>query len=371
MSIGIDVPGPGPRFAEPVGDGSPRHGMRVGVSARRTGRRSAGTPGRHGHKRSATVLSAPRSGVALLVLLMGGIVVAQGLSARSTAAKPASASTIRPAAAQPVAAGPESLSAAGPGAPPVTVTGSTSVVVDPAHPSGVKMPTKNPKGWTQTFKDDFNGHQLNSAWFRYGGQPGGDPGGWWAHSHAVVGHGVLALRTSIDPAACKSCRSYKKYVSGAVGLHLAQTYGRYDVRMRLANAHGVTFAALLWPVSNVWPPEVDWVEGAGDNPVNFTSAHYSAGDRKVSRRVAVDLTQWHTWTVEWTAKKLVYKVDGKTFAKVTGAAAPKVPMRPALQAQTWNCTTSATWTCPDASTPRSSKAEIDWFVAYKPTKASH
>jgi beta-glucanase (GH16 family) len=38
---------------------------------------------------------------------------------------------------------------------------------------------------------------------------------------------------------------------------------RYEVRMRADLGQGVSIVALLWPVENVWPPEIDFVEDGG------------------------------------------------------------------------------------------------------------
>lgn len=233
------------------------------------------------------------------------------------------------------------------------------------HPSGIAMPRHDPPGWTAVAKDDFNGTHLGRHWYAYSGQPGGDPGGWWDPSHVTVGGGMLALTTSVDPAACGSCSSYKKYVSGGVGSRISQTYGRYDVRLRLADAHGVSFAALLWPTSGIWPPEIDFMEGAGDRLSNKSSVHYSAANSVTTRAVRADLTQWHTWTVEWSPNRLVYKMDGQVFGTVQGSQVPSEPMEAALQSQTWNCSSSPIWTCPDATTPVTSQVQVDWFVTYK------
>ena len=63
-------------------------------------------------------------------------------------------------------------------------------------------------GWRRVFFDDFNHGLRTSRWGVYSGQPGGDPGGWWAPSHAVVTHGMLHLETYRDPSIPGGYRRY-------------------------------------------------------------------------------------------------------------------------------------------------------------------
>jgi beta-glucanase (GH16 family) len=101
------------------------------------------------------------------------------------------------------------------------------------------------------------------------GQPGGDPGGWWAPSHVVVRNGILNLRTYRD------ARFGGRWVSGGVSSTraLKQKYGKYKVRLRMDRGKGVAAIALLWPVLDQWPPEIDFAEdGSATNTRRDLSA---------------------------------------------------------------------------------------------------
>ena len=143
-------------------------------------------------------------------------------------------------------------------------------------------------GWRRVFFDDFSHGLRTSRWGVYSGQPGGDPGGWWAPSHAVVAHGVLNLETYRDP------RYRGRWVSAGVSSApaLRQTYGKYEVRVRMDRGRGVAFVALLWPVHDVWPPG-DRLCGKRRRNHRSGSAvtatlHYGADNSQLQR------------TVEWT-----------------------------------------------------------------------
>ncbi len=216
--------------------------------------------------------------------------------------------------------------------------------------------------WRRVFFDDFSHGLQPSRWGVYSGQPRGDPGGLWAPSHAVVAHGVLNLETYRDP------RLGGRWVSAGVSSAPAirQTYGKYEVRMRMDPGRGVAFVALLWPVRDVWPPEIDFAEHGGETTARehiTATLHYGAGDSQLQRTVHVNLTRWHTLGVQWLPGRLTYTIDGKAWATVRSRSVPSQPMEMDLQTQAGTCGDSYA-PCPDATTPAHVNAQIDWVAAY-------
>jgi beta-glucanase (GH16 family) len=213
------------------------------------------------------------------------------------------------------------------------------------------------------FTDDFAAARLDGAkWGRYTGQPGGDPGGWWAPSHVVVRRGVLRLGTYRDP------RFGGRWVSGGVSnaRALKQTYGRYLVRFRVDPGRGVAFALLLWPVRDVWPPEIDFAEDGATRTVRrkvTATLHYGAQDHIVQRSVRADFSRWHVAGVEWTPGRLVYTLDGRRWGTVHSPHVPDEPMELALQTQAGTCG-DVYAPCPDSTTRARVTMQIDWVVAY-------
>jgi len=285
--------------------------------------------------------------------------------------------------ATPVKAGPSSLLAIAPAtaaargvaapkpsrAKPTRTT--TSGIARPAAtgtavtPSGEAAPSGDVPGWKLKYVDDFSGNQLNYRWFKYAGMPGGDPGGWWANSHLVVASGMLTLAGYRDSA------YGGKFTTAGVSSHLlAQTYGKWLVRFRVASGQGVSYAALLWPDTTSWPPEIDFAEdnGKASRQVVTASLHYA--NARTSHQVLrsttdASLTGWHTLGVEWLPGSITYTLDGKPWSSVTGSAVPSVPMRLALQTQAWNC--GVPWeTCPDRTTPSRVDMNVDWIAVYTP-----
>ncbi len=216
--------------------------------------------------------------------------------------------------------------------------------------------------WRRVLFDNFS-HRLSARrWGTYSGVPGGDPSGLWAASHVVVSKGVLNLESFRDP------RFGGRWVSGGVSSApaLSQTYGKYEVRLRMDAGRGVAFVALLWPSGDRWPPEIDFAENGGEtNGRDHMTAtlHYGGDDSQIQRTVRGDFTRWHVLGVEWTPGSLVYTLDSRPWAVIRTRAVPASPMELDLQAQTGTCGDHFA-PCPDASTPKRVDAQIDWVAAY-------
>ena len=162
---------------------------------------------------------------------------------------------------------------------------------------------------------------ISSNWWRYDGQPGGNPYGYWKQSHAVGVPGAALLRGYHESG---------RYVTGGMMLNAAtQTYGQYLVKARYSNRTDVQHVLLLWPTKG-WPPEVDFSEGPTSQGVMAT-AHWGSNNSQVHAWKRIDMTQWHVYGVQWTPDKLVYLIDGKPWATMTGSAVPHVPMRLCIQ----------------------------------------
>jgi beta-glucanase (GH16 family) len=234
-------------------------------------------------------------------------------------------------------------------------------------PSGVPMPTGNLPGWRRVFADDFTGSTLNPQWKSYWGIPGGDPGGFFDPTHVTVTGGQLVISAFKDPTDNPYDAGPNTYVTGGVSTSpsFAQTYGKYLVRFKFAAGTGIAHAILLWPATDTWPPEIDFSEDNGaDRQTTYATLHYGPDNTQVQHSHPVNLTQWHTLGVEWTAGRLVYTLDGKSWATVTNTNVPSTPMNLDIQTQGWACNTSTWEQCPDPTTPPHSNLSVDWAVAY-------
>ena len=246
-----------------------------------------------------------------------------------------------------------------------------------SDPSGEAMPGQIP-GWTQTFADDFTSPSTLSNYQVYsssGPAPDGS-GSCVASNHVGVTGGMLVIRGYKDPAGAVShgCTDdANQWVTGGVKLTAnSQTYGKYEVRMRVDNGQGVSLVALLWPTTDTWPPEIDFTEDNGVSPrtVDTATEHWgtAANPSQVNDTLAVNLSQWHTVGVEWTPGKIVYTMDGVPWATEANSNVSDVPMQLAVQTQAWQCNSAGTgWeTCVDGTTPAEVDMDVDWIAVYAP-----
>jgi beta-glucanase (GH16 family) len=101
------------------------------------------------------------------------------------------------------------------------------------------------------------------------------------------------------------------------------------VRAKFDRSTSIQHAMLLWPTSG-WPPEIDFSEGPTSNGVMATS-HWGAGNSQMHAFKQVDMTQWHTYGVEWTPTRLLFTIDGAGWATMGGSAVPHQTMKLAIQ----------------------------------------
>jgi hypothetical protein len=242
--------------------------------------------------------------------------------------------------------------------PPVTTTTAAPAtpypfgVVDPTEPSGMAPPTPDAMaGYAQSYVTDFAGTSLPPGWEVFTGQPGGDPGAQWGAAHVTVSDGTLSLNTWKDPA------YNDEWVAGGLcQCGVVSTYGAYFVRSRVTGP-GPTQVELLWPTHG-WPPEVDFDETSGATTWSSATLHWGAANNQDQRRVSIDMTQWHTWGVIWTATSVLYTVDGRVWGSVNDPSEiSSAPMTLDLTQQTWCSSFSA---CPSA--PQST--QVDWVAEY-------
>jgi len=228
-------------------------------------------------------------------------------------------------------------------------------VVNVLEPSGQAPPTVSATlGYTLSYVNDFNGAKLPTGWYSYSGLAGGDPGSRLASTHVVVKRGLLQLNTWRDP------RFKNKWVSGGLcQCGRPVKFGAFFVRSRVTRA-GPNEAELLWPASNVWPPEIDFTEtGAGTFGTSAT-LHFGTANHIDQVSLRIDMTQWHTWGVIWTPNSISYSVDGRVWGIVTlNNEIPRMPMTLDLE-QVTKCNSGQY--CPSAP----ASLLVDWIAEYSP-----
>ncbi len=208
----------------------------------------------------------------------------------------------------------------------------------------------NLPGWTQVLHEDFRTTLNTRRWGAYSGQPGGNPYGWWSPSHIVRGPDSLHLR---------GYREHGRFVTAGTMLNLPQTYGKYLVRSRFTRGTGIEQVMMLWPTHGVWPPELDFNEGAATGAPTMATAHWGAANNQTHFFRSIDMRLWHVYGLEWTPTVVVFTVDGVVFGRVSGAAVPHVPMNLAIQTHATRAVGAVS-----AQVPVEVTEFIDWVSVY-------
>lgn len=199
------------------------------------------------------------------------------------------------------------------------------------YPTGVKSSTQPSgqappgasalAGYTLSYVKVFDGTSLPPGWNVFTGVPRSDPGGKFALNHVVVSGGLLHLITS------KDSLFHNRWVTGGLcQCEVARTYGAYFVRSRVTGP-GANEVELLWPKTNIWPPEVDFNETGGSIASTSSTVHFNVINTIEQKSVRINMEQWHTWGVIWTPASLSYVVDGQVWGVIKSTdEIPKVPM---------------------------------------------
>ena len=203
-----------------------------------------------------------------------------------------------------------------------------------------------------TFTDEFTGSELDPVWNHRGREhwstsrrtcSKGDP------SAVRVSGGAVRLSVIKDPEATTRCKvrgrdaspgKYAYRLSGHVGTQGAFSfrYGVAAARVKFQRRRGQHGAFWMQPVEGMYPgaagSEIDVVEYFGDNHPQgglATFMHRYDGKRRVSsggwiRNQASYLKSrrdgwsknYHVFSVEWTPRTLVFRIDGKETGRMSG-----------------------------------------------------
>jgi beta-glucanase (GH16 family) len=209
------------------------------------------------------------------------------------------------------------------------------------------------------YATNFGGGSIKkSIWTIYKGKPR-CCNSRWAPSHVTSHNGILTIDASRDP-------STGEWTSGglSMGRSINRTYGAWSFRFKMDKGVGVKMCALLWPHRG-WPPEIDFAENSSSDGARreiTSTLHFSSRNRMVHRRRSLNYSKWHTMGVRWTPHKLVYRLDGRPWAKVTS----HIPSRPMhLGIQTTVGRSNGWGTNPDSTTPNHVGLYIDWVRVWR------
>ncbi len=141
-------------------------------------------------------------------------------------------------------------------------------------------------------------------------------------------NGALEIRAVYQPGFTSTENKKYDFISGRINTRnkMEFTYGTASARMKMSAGAGLWPA--FWALGNgKWPDcgEIDMMETVGDSSWISNALHgpnYFGNTPLVYRAFfpqGTDVTQWHIYSVEWTADSIVFKLDGKVTYTVTRA----------------------------------------------------
>ena len=115
-----------------------------------------------------------------------------------------------------------------------------------------------------------------------------------------------------------------------------QLHGRWEACVKSSPAAASYHSlVLLWPDAEDWPlgGEIDFMEIV-DPARQFVEfwVHHGPDDKREKGVVQIDGTQWHSYAVEWTPRRIVTYVDGAPRWEMSNPAhLPPRPMHLCIQ----------------------------------------
>jgi Glycosyl hydrolases family 16/Bacterial Ig domain len=255
------------------------------------------------------------------------------------------------------------------------LTVDTAPAVVHAGPSGTDAPAGNLAGWRQIFVDNFTTNVARGSFpDAVSGKWGAYPSPWRDTSNkgvyspkdvVYIANGVLTKDIHTAGGVHKVAALTPK-VPGSSSY--GQLYGRYEVRMRTDPLPGYKVAWMLWPDSGTVTTgavggggngEIDYPEGdlyPTDKIWGFVHRqNATSGSDQAWFRIPVNLTGWHTYTIEWSPGLVRFLLDGAEVGRTTERI-PNTPMHWVLQTETSIKVATADST--------RGNVQIDWVAAW-------
>ena len=170
-------------------------------------------------------------------------------------------------------------------------------------------------------KDAWNGEQQIYVDPRYSGRAaaplGLDP--------FRVSNGILSIVASRTPPALKPVLFNNDYTSGILTTQgeFSQKYGYFEIRAKIPVGTGVWPAFWLLADDGGWPPEIDVMEGRGQEIGDMAmTTHWRTRATGLVQSCGFDFLvpdasrDFHDYGVLWTSERIVYYIDRKPVSDI-------------------------------------------------------
>lgn len=204
------------------------------------------------------------------------------------------------------------------GSSPHDVTGKTS----PTAASTSRDKSK----WVLSWEDNFAGTGLPSKWtFDIGGYGFGTKQLEWNSNHnaKLSGHGGLILTASKGGEGHTCWYGPCKYTGVKIQTSFAQTYGRFEARIKLPSGKGLWPAFWMVPAAVMQNPklpgEIDVIEVNDLHPYLVSGYAHDGRTFNYKAEHVLNLppsSQFHTYGVDWTPSGITWTLDGKPYGSI-------------------------------------------------------
>jgi beta-glucanase (GH16 family) len=236
-----------------------------------------------------------------------------------------------------------------------------------------------PADWRLVFSDEFDGGKLDAAKWNTTMEFAGIHGpryhnesylSYTLDDDVLLEEGRLRLRTDRRVVSGQEPMGLFHYSQGLVSTHdkFSFTHGYIEIRARYPGGKGLWPCFWLMPEHQSWPPEFDIAEYYGGqrkmhHGLAYGSMHEPLWDSTGDTTTNFENT-WHTYALEWTAGRAVWRVDGVVRKTVVAGYVPSTPMYVILS----NSVSSRIGPsgAPDESTVFPNFFEIDYVRIYQP-----
>jgi beta-glucanase (GH16 family) len=224
-----------------------------------------------------------------------------------------------------------------------------------------------------SWQDNFTGTGLPSGWtFDDGGYGFGDKQLQWNSDDnaQLTGHGGLVITANKGGEGHTCWYGQCEYTAAKVQTEFAQTYGRFEARIKLPAGRGLWPAFWMIPAATVenpeTPGEIDVIEVNNRQPYLITGYAHDGSVFNYRAEKVLDLpssSQYHTYGVDWTPTGITWTLDGHPYGHI--AAYPNWPFdQPFIMLL--DVAVGGSWPgAPDESTVFPAHMTVSWVRAYK------
>jgi beta-glucanase (GH16 family) len=172
------------------------------------------------------------------------------------------------------------------------------------------------QNWNLVWQDEFN-NGISGDWVFETGA-----GGWgnnelqyYRRENATVQNGALVITAKRESFGGSAYTSARMKTQG----RKSWKYGKIEARIAMPSFNGIwpAFWMLGDPISSVgWPKcgEIDIMEHVNGGGEVVGTIHWDDnGHREYGGRTSTDITNYHTYTIEWNANEIKWFVDGRHY----------------------------------------------------------